>query len=273
MALLCGAGLGCSGGVELGRPAPERPDLVEPDLTTSESTVSLVHVAMDWSRHCTIDASGRAQCSEGVPPPGMALQDLSLAGDDACGLTREGRAECWGGPLSVGQVPAPDTSFDEMRAGNGFACGLRDAEVWCWGDLDPADRATFELASATMLRSGNSKVCALRSDGSVDCLSIFSHETWLPGPVEQLYDGPQGVVALTGGGELTRQGVAGPDTVRPEIVAPFAVALGRRGLCVLTPTSRVVCDYSLPAIPEEALALAGDDSPCAITLAGELTCW
>lgn len=130
---------------------------------------------------CALDAEGQAWCwgadrrgrlgSDAAPAAGAdapvpvngawRFQALSAGPEHVCGLTRGGRAVCWGDNTS-GQlggragtrswsrdpVAAGGPAFVAITAGRAHSCGLgADGSAWCWGRLPRGRRGPPPNAS------------------------------------------------------------------------------------------------------------------------------
>ncbi|MGA5301152.1 hypothetical protein ACPCHT_14560 [Nucisporomicrobium flavum] len=80
---------------------------------------------------CFLDADGRAFCGGAKPDTGgAALDRISAAGDQVCGIDREGRTSCW---TKDGRRDI-DGRMRDLDVGTRHACGVGiDGFVSCWG--------------------------------------------------------------------------------------------------------------------------------------------
>jgi alpha-tubulin suppressor-like RCC1 family protein len=109
----------------------------------------------------------------------------SLAGGDriACGACGAGCYQCWGvvaGVVTRLPTMPPDSPYDELFAGDNFACGVKAQTRYCWGE-----NASGQLGDGTTigpktspenLEAGIMHVaaaglhgCALHTDGTIAC--------------------------------------------------------------------------------------------------------
>jgi alpha-tubulin suppressor-like RCC1 family protein len=144
---------------------------------------------------------GRPYCTRPVPAAyGLTLRTLEPGSHNACGLTPEGKAYCWGSNRT-GQVgdgtttdrltPAPvasNLSYADLSGEAWYACALRDDGVAdCWGHLPsaymgenhipmgatvPAPLTGLKLRSVSL---GNQVACGLTDDGTTQCWGDHLH--------------------------------------------------------------------------------------------------
>lgn len=163
---------------------------------------------------CTLDVSSAAFCwgsgffgqigdgststaARAVPTRvagAIAFRSISPGGNHTCAVSTTGVGYCWGsntngelGGGSVGgSVPSPQAvggslTFDDIRAGNGFSCGLTTAgEAHCWGL-----NATAQLGDGTLTsRSSPTRVVGappftrIQVGSGAACGTTSSNETW-----------------------------------------------------------------------------------------------
>jgi len=115
-----------------------------------------------------------------VPPPGPFI-GVSTGENFSCGLSPDGRVECWGMddpincwlslPGSYVDVIRPplDVVFREIFSGIRHSCGLTpDGEIVCWGWDEYGQLAAPEGRFVDM-DLGYAHGCAIGEDGRVSC--------------------------------------------------------------------------------------------------------
>ena len=123
---------------------------------------------------------------DGTPPPEGEFVSVSVLGDLACGLRKDGTLAC----LGMHQDPEPATqppegAFQAVSAGYIHGCGIRaDHTVECWGRTpEGANLATPPTGEFISVSSGGAHSCGLRTEGSVTCWNTRSGQaTWQPPP-------------------------------------------------------------------------------------------
>lgn len=128
---------------------------------------------------------------------GPAFSQVTAGGIHTCGLTRTGRAYCWGianyGRLGVGDINASDLptptpvsgslEFLSINPRNFYTCGLTKAKVaYCWGagmdgqlsnGLSIAQQNVPLAVSGTLrfvvIAAGSNHACGITTAGSVYC--------------------------------------------------------------------------------------------------------
>lgn len=181
---------------------------------------------------------------------------------NACGLTADGTAWCWGnnafGQLGIGQrtfTPSPTptavaggVAFQEISVGAAHMCGLSTAgQAWCWGwnryaglgDGTTTDRYVPVLAAAgrpfTSVVAGDGNVifthsCGVTADGALFC--------WGSNSEGQL--GVSGELQTCGAGAQARS--CSPVALPVEGGLRFgAVDLGRQYTCGVSRQKRAYC--------------------------------
>lgn len=98
-----------------------------------------------------------------LPEPDVALSDLAVGADHACGVRRDnGQLLCRGRNDSGAATPPTAIAFADVTAGADYGCALREA--MCWGSnthrqaVPPAGLA-FERIDAS-----ERSTCAVRAD-------------------------------------------------------------------------------------------------------------
>lgn len=184
-------------------------------------------ISAGYSSVCAITAPGEAYCwgsngsgqlGIGIVGGASATQPVRVAGParfraisvgttQACGLTEDGRAYCWGGGYGSTGVVMPDSAvcqgtscwyttpqpvttavrFRSISAGNGFTCAVAtDGAGYCWGaQFDELNRygvlgsgstagspTPVRVAgglSFTEIDTGTRAACGLAADGAAYC--------------------------------------------------------------------------------------------------------
>jgi hypothetical protein len=99
--------------------------------------------------------------------PAADYQSLSLTENGGCALTRgTGFIRCWG--ESFAGLPA-DGGFTAISTGRDFVCGIRNAQVACFGASGSTLPSQTPPGPFARIGAGHAHVCALRTDGSVAC--------------------------------------------------------------------------------------------------------
>jgi cysteine-rich repeat protein len=106
-------------------------------------------------------------------------------GSPNCGLRLDGTVYCWGSLSSVPPDPPLPGVFTSVSAGSSHGCGLRsDGSVECWGRVcapyeymgqvyyqctDFTGPNTPPAGQFAQVSAGQTHVCGIRPDGSVEC--------------------------------------------------------------------------------------------------------
>lgn len=192
-----------------------------------------------------------------------------------CGLRPNGRAECWGGwqPRNYGhpgcnaeatipycpeltddinRVASNDGPFVALAAGSNFSCGIRleDKSLFCWGENailhseGPSNEATLPAGEFVQVVASDKTVCALRTDGDVECVGDNTADLATPT------------------GDSFRQ-----------------LTAGKLHMCGLRTDGTLACwgggtkgQLDVPA-GEFLQVVAGSDHNCATTASGNVQCW
>ncbi|MDE0135158.1 MAG: S8 family serine peptidase [Acidimicrobiaceae bacterium] len=142
---------------------------------------------------CGLRHNGAAECWGSnrwhiSDAPSGAFTAISAGHWHSCGLRVDGRPECWG-ENGVGDASPPSGEFTAITAGGGHSCGLRpDGSAECWGRNEygqvnpsrasgPRQRGQVRPLRSEFiaLTAGYFHVCALRTDGSVQCWGRNNH--------------------------------------------------------------------------------------------------
>jgi alpha-tubulin suppressor-like RCC1 family protein len=238
-----------------------------------------------------------------IPVPGLSsgVAAISHGYESACSLTVQGAAECWGngaigevGTGTLGSSPTPQpvtglsSSVTAISHGYESACALiAGGSVECWGDNrygelgsdspggSPTPVPVTGLSSAAAVSVGDEVACALTSGGAVECWGDNRY-----GELGDDYSTP-----------LSYSSTPVPVTGLTDGAA--AVSVGNQFACALTTAGGVKCwganyygvlgngtnaDSSHP-VPVTGLSSgvtaisSGEESACALTLAGAVECW
>jgi hypothetical protein len=201
----------------------------------------------------------------------------------ACGLTRDGRAQCWGDETD-GQTALPDDRvFKQLSCGDYHSCGV-DAQgfVVCAGRNASGQRVRTD-GPYVQVAAGGGHTCLLTATGKVDCHGDNGAGQIIPKAL------PRGYSALSAGPNYTC-GIAadtgyvhcwGENDVRDEVVAelPFkAIATGPLFACGITRDGALLCwDREVLAVPAglsrtKAVSVGGYGA-CAIDAEGLTHCF
>jgi hypothetical protein len=238
-----------------------------------------------------LKASGVGFAAEATASFNVHFRFVALSGGDlhTCGLTREGRAYCWGdntnGQLGAG-IPTPSTSaptrvattqtFAIIAAGSSTTCALTaDGTPWCWGTPltnDPPLLTPAAVSSTVKLKSlvNRGFPCGLSKDGAAFCWyapsSIFDAGSGGPGPTRVMSSLPLPLNAVAGGSAHV-----------------CALDLAGRAFCAGNNTHGELGDGNAPtastlpvpvAISQPFASIAlGDEFACALTAFGVAYCW
>jgi len=156
-------------------------DLDHPEVAEVAGLPPMRFITRARTRFCGLaSADSTAWCWTGTgtataAPDSPALVNLHLGFPSTepiyCGLRADSTAVCWGtGPLGDGTsnssatpvAVSGDHHFQDLAAGDGFACGLTAAgEVWCWGkDWVNGVGGAPDLLEPVLAVSGASEIAA-----------------------------------------------------------------------------------------------------------------
>jgi hypothetical protein len=226
-------------------------------------------------KYCAIRSDDRVFCNnlEAFPPGpripvpmDVALVDLAVGENHACGLTAAGEAYCWGSnaflQLGVPNVAADSAlrvatteRFRKLSAGIFHTCGITTAgRAFCWGSNvwgngtgghAPTPRPVATEQTFTQIGTGFYRTCALTTGGEVYC--------W--GDRPELLDAP---------GQRFR-----------------TISIVIHVQCGATTTNRILCGEgrwnetptsNLP-VPLVSVTPSGWGSNCGLTADGAAYCW
>ncbi len=235
---------------------------------------------------------GEAGVVGGPSDSGGDFVQLAAGSTHACGLKTDGRIACWGGD-SYGQATPPSGEFTQVACGHAFSCGLEpDGTVLCWGDEGgwgsgegPAPVALpgpFREVAAGMYRceeygctSGGRHVCALRTDGALDCWGENDNGQATPpsGTFTQVVVGGDYGCALGEEGRVECWGL-----IDLALEGGFVqITLGQEDLCGLTAEGSASCGSGTGAAqPPDGLLLrqmSCGSSCCGVTEDLTIACW
>jgi alpha-tubulin suppressor-like RCC1 family protein len=138
------------------------------EINTSSDSYQTLAVGPDQA--CGLAyASKNVGCvgaTSSLTPPVELYNALSFGSVSACGLTVDGRAQCWGESLGA----APNDVLMAIAVGGAHVCALRlDGSAVCWGD-NSFGQATPIAGSYSSIVSGDRFSCGQgRDDGRVHC--------------------------------------------------------------------------------------------------------
>lgn len=172
------------------------------------------------------------------------VKTLAASGATTCATGRAQETMCWGrallgGDHAVGQRPPNErpvvvadlAHFEDLSASDGAFCGIRNGEVFCWGEtwsllkgrpfIGSPKTVSVNVAFARRVRKARSHACAVLVDGAVTCWGANYY------------------------GALGRGEAASVEALPPEIVKglPFVVdiAVGGSMSCAISGAREVYC--------------------------------
>ena len=256
----------CWGGLAIGHPE-----------TLVAATGTLTQISAGGAHTCGLRSDGVVQCwgvnTQGQAPATRQAQIGSFllvsAGDTyTCAIRSDFVVECWG-TNGFGEAPAtrtPRLPYMDLSPADGANCGVflnpftSGGAVDCWGaddmTIDASDNQVF-VQVATLPVFAESEMCALRTDGVVECVTF--NDGRILGRIER--------TAATGGFQQV--------TVGKIIGADFG--------CALRGDGAIQCWGSFGAglAPPLKTALSGGFSQvagggqhaCGLRLDGAIECW
>jgi alpha-tubulin suppressor-like RCC1 family protein len=275
-----------------------------PKFTCKTSGPVTIAVSTTAANCAASSASVSVMCTE------PRASGLSLGLDHTCALLSDGTVACFGfnfaGQLGNGTakdslVPVAVSKLNQvtaLAAGSGHTCALRsDRTVWCWGNWREVGAGSGAapndcslpcamtpivvpgLSGVSALASGDSHMCALKSDGSVAC--------WGTNESGELGDG-------------TQNNAPSPVPVKGLSGAATAIAAGEAHTCALIKDGSVQCwgyDFSgqlgngmqgpdtcsgapcslkpvvVSGLSGATAIAAGGSRTCAVVAGGAVRCW
>lgn len=238
-------------------------------------------VAVSHDRACALVKDGTPWCwgvGPGTPvTPATQIEPAQLVALSdlvQCATMTDGRTWCWehdrDEPAAVVEGVKGATS---MALPDGGGCVVVDGGVRCWGEgaitagnpeLDPEDPTVYSIAGddVTSLFAIMQRVCAIGRGGKVWCWGMSDPPD---GSGDLLAYGPTTVIGLTNAQELALSRF-GPDCA---LRADGTVACWSPA----RPSSPKVVSRATPlAGMPPAIAIAGEQTVCALTQAGEVWC-
>ena len=214
----------------------------------------------------TVRCGGYTPGEEAEDPPGE-FTAIAAGGYSNCGIRSDGTVACWGADSELSDK-APEGTYTSIDVHATYACAVRtDGELVCWGtvcDWVPSDEGSICEAEdiAGIERDGRSPVPEGRyktvSIGSEVTCAITEHDEiscWRWDPENEVADPPQG--------------------------AYRSVEVGGLDACAVPIEGSLECWYwgsYDKSMFEEApagryVALAVDDTQCALHRSGGISCW
>ena len=143
---------------------------LDPRLAETPTVSTIRALDMDDRAGCALDGSGEIHCwgadnADRLLSPAGSFRTISVR-RGGCALAEDGAARCWG----RGQIESVGP-YSEVGAGFSFGCGLRtsDGGVECWSGFDDEREPKGLVGSYTQLSVGGDFVCAVTSQGLVEC--------------------------------------------------------------------------------------------------------
>jgi hypothetical protein len=250
------------------------------DTDASASVVDTSYVDMDG------DAVGRSG----------NFNELAVGAYHACGVTDQGRVECWGldDYLQVSAAPAEADYTDVVAYGGtyhgavgGVSCALNTAgELNCWGYIDGGASSTWVdppvgLTGVAELVEAPYGACSLDSVGAVQCWGRDNYGQVSDVPQNngftELWLGTRFYCAGDSAGALTCWGAwASENPATLSDPGWSKVVSGDNGACALDSTGSITCWGEVSVLPNTAsgnLDIAMDDLVrCAVNAAGGIDC-
>ncbi len=257
--------------------------LYAPTVSTASPLPGPGHVAAGGTHTCAIRDDGTLACwgddSAGQLDeiPAGTFRSLSAGGSHTCAIHTDGTLACWGDD-SAGQLEGiPGGTFLAVSAGGTHTCAIRDdGTLACWGDdsagqLDEIPAGTFRSLSA-----GGSHTCAIHTDGTLAC--------WGDDSAGQLYEPPEEESAPVHPfwwWYFHHHHHHPPPPEDPPAPPKFlSVAAGGTHTCAVSAAGELSCwgddsDGQLDGLPsgEFVSVSAGRSHSCAIRADGTLACW
>jgi alpha-tubulin suppressor-like RCC1 family protein len=240
------------------------------------------------------------QSSEPVQVPGgHRFVQLSTYGSHTCGLTREGRAYCWGyngwGHLGNGTSTTSSTpvavqgglTFRQISAGGAHTCGVTtDNRAYCWGFGQSGELGRGSTASSNVpvAVSGNLSIASITAGSDYTCAVTTSGQgqCWGYSGLGNLGDG--GKISFGNTYVTVPQAVVGGQAFR-------ALSASKGMTCGVNTAGSAFCwgansgrignggstETSTPSAVSGGLSFravsAGFNHSCGVTNSDEVWCW
>jgi len=231
--------------------------------------------------------------------PGDAYTALSVGGAQACALSADGTAVCWGARYG-GATTAPADRFAAIFSGSFNHCGLRlaDRTIACWGLYAPYWMPALPRAPIATAGIGTFHMCVVvESDGHIACVGGRSgppgEDVGAPPaePVVGEADPPPGAFKAVTAGWSHTCAIRLDDTVacwgedswtgktHPPAGTFAQIAAGQEHTCGLRFGGAVVCwgfdrEGQIDAPPGAFTQIsAGSTHSCGLRTDGEIACW
>lgn len=135
----------------------------------------------DDSAVCWSDSDSDTLCPGAVSSciadgraPAEKFARLSIYAQTACGVTLDGRLLCWGAKSDARSTPPAGNDFVSVTLASSVSCALRrDGSAVCWAPSSSSGAASIS-GQGKQLGIGDSTICMLDNDGSVDCVGTYS---------------------------------------------------------------------------------------------------
>jgi len=234
---------------------------------------------------CAIRSDGSIACwGQKTEAPTGRFDSISSGGEgeiSACALSGT-KAICWGGN-SNGQAGERATPYKAVAAGGIFNCGIRsvDSKAECWG-IGFAANYMFEGA-AVAVTAGVPAVCALFTDGRIDCRGGEGPNWTTPaGTFTSVSAGEHYACAIRDDSSIVCWGGSNRAGEESAPSGSFiAVSAGNTHSCAIRSDNTVVCwgddrfGQSSPP-PDKFVAIAASLYTlytCGIRVDGSIACW
>jgi len=259
---------------------------------TAPSNQAFTDLAAGYIISCGITDGGEAQCwgsssfgansppadvAFGVAPepsgPAALVDTLSMSSEHGCAIADDQSISCFRATRPDYFIPATptDSGYVQVDMGLGTACALKaSGEATCWGryayrmDLPNADYVQVSVGS---------RVCALRTNGAVDCPSGYSSPE---GEVFESFSSyATSVCGLKANGEVLCWGERDD---QPQAGLRFiSVGLAYSGACGVTVDNTIECwggsSGVTPPAGNDFVEVTANSLMCARRLDGTMTCW
>jgi alpha-tubulin suppressor-like RCC1 family protein len=218
--------------------------LYAPTASTASPLPGPEQVAAGGTHTCAIRTDGTLACwgddSAGQLDeiPSGTFRSLSAGGTHTCAIRTDGTLACWGDD-SAGQLDGvPSGAFLAVAAGGTHTCAIRDdGTLACWGDDSAGQLDEIPSGTFRSLSAGGTHTCAIRTDGTLAC--------WGDDSAGQLYEAPE------------------EESAPPHSFWWWYFLLHHHRYHPPAPS----------APPKFLSVAAGGAHTCAVSAAGELSCW